>query len=185
MAGQTIVNSDVAERYATALFELAETAKKLDATEKDLHKLKAVFAGSDELRKMAASPLYSAEDKASALVAVAKKAKVSKLVSQFVGAAALNKRAADIPSIIDAFQVKLDRKRGSTRARVTSAKKLTAAQLKSIAAGLKTSLGRDVEIDTEVDPALLGGFVVKIGSRLFDSSLKTKLEGLKLAMKEV
>lgn len=184
MSGASTVNSDVAERYALAIFDMANEAGTLAAVEKDLKKVKAVFTDSADIRDMAASPLYSVEDKAAALGAVAKKLKVSKLVAQFIGVTAANQRAADLPGIIDAFDLKLARKRGTTRAQVTSAKKLTAAQVKSIAAGLKKSLGRDVEIDTDVDPDLLGGFVVKVGSRLFDSSLKSKLEGLKLAMKE-
>lgn len=185
MSQDGVIASEAAGRYANALLDLAGSATALKTLEKDAKSVKAMFAANADLRRLVDSPIFAAEDKASALVAVMKKAKVSTLMQQFVGTVAQNRRAAEIPSMLTSFQEKLAVRRGATTAVVTSAKTLTAAELKAMKAELKKSLGRTVDIETKVDPDLLGGFSVKIGSRLFDNSLKTQLDGLKLAMKEV
>jgi len=140
-----------------------------------------MYDSSADLKSLANSPIIAAEDKAAGLTAVAKKAKLSPLTQQFIGTVAGNRRAADLPGIISAFMDLVARRRGSQVAKVISAAKLTAAQTTAIKSQLKKSLGRPVDIETSVDPDLLGGFVVRIGSRLYDSSLKTKLEDLRLA----
>ena len=118
------------------------------------------------------------------MTAIAKKAKLSTLTAQFIGTVAANRRAAELPGIISAFTEILAQRRGSQVAKVISATKLTAADLTSIKSQLKKTLGRPVDVETSIDPDLLGGFVVHIGSRLYDSSLKTKLEDMRLALKE-
>lgn len=115
---------------------------------------------------------------------MAKKAKLKPLTVQFVGLVAENRRAGELPGILSAFEEMVARRKGSQIAKVTSAKKLTAAQVTSLKSNLKKSLGRPVEVETSVDADLLGGFVVRVGSRLYDSSLKTKLEDLRLTLKE-
>ena len=184
MSDTEVITGEAPVRYAQALLDLAEDAKSLPRVEKDLKSFKKMYESSAELKRLAESPVFATEDKVSALTAVAKKAKLSALTQQFIGTVAGNRRATDLPGIIAAFNDLVARRRGSQVAKVTSAAKLTAAQLSAIKAQLKKSLGRPVDIETSVDPDLLGGFVVRIGSRLYDSSLKTKLEDLRLALKE-
>ncbi len=185
MSDTGVINSQAADRYAKAVLELASDNKSLKTVEKNLLAFKKMLSADAKLARVIDSPVFSPDDKASALSAICAKAKFHKTTQQFVGLVAKNRRAAELPQIISAFEARLAAQRGTSSAVVTSAQKLTAAQLKSIKANLKKSLGKDVVVETKVDPDLLGGFVVKIGSRLYDSSLKTKLEGLKLAMKEV
>ncbi len=184
MSDTDVITGEAPVRYALALLDLAEEAKALPRVEKDLKSFKKMYEASADLKFLAKSPVFTAEDKAKALTAVAKKAKLSPLTQQFIGTVAGNRRAADLPGIILAFNEMLARRRGSQVAKVTSAAQLTAAQTTAIKSQLKKTLGRKVDVETSVDPDLLGGFVVRIGSRLYDSSLKTKLEDLRLALKE-
>ncbi len=184
MSNAIAITSEAAGRYASALLGLAEEAKSLKTVEKDLKFLKSMFAASTDLAEMATSPILADAEKASALLALATKAKLGKLTQNFIGTVAGNGRAGELPSMITAFEQELAERRGTESAVVTSAKKLTAAQVKSISASLKKSLGHAVALETAIDPELLGGFAVKIGSKYYDATLKTKLEGLKLALKE-
>jgi len=184
MSDAIAIPSEAARRYAGALLELAEEAKSLKSAEKDLKTLAGLFAKSGDLVAMAASPVVSDADKAKALLVLAKKAKLGKLVSNFIGIVASNGRAGELPAMVAAFEHMLAEKRGTENALVTSATKLSAAQISAIKASLKKSLGHAVLLETRIDPDLLGGFAVKIGSKYFDASLKTKLDGLKLALKE-
>lgn len=179
-----IIPGEAAKRYASALLGLAEEARSLKSVEKDLKTLKSMFAKSTDLMTMVTSPVLADADKAKSLLALATKAKLGKLTKNFIGMAADNGRAGELPSMIAAFEQMLAERSGTESALVTSAKKLSAAQVKSIAASLKKSLGHAVKLETAIDPDLLGGFAVKIGSRYYDASLKTKLDGLKLALKE-
>ena len=179
-----VITGEAPARYAKALLDLAVEAKSLPRVEKDLKSFKKMYESSMDLKRLAESAVFGAQDQAAALVAVCKKAKLSTLTQQFIGTVAGNQRAADLPGIISAFMDMVARRRGSQVAKVISAAKLTAAELSAIKLQLKKSLGRPVDIETSVDPDLLGGFVVRIGSRLYDSSLKTKLEDLRLALKE-
>ncbi len=176
--------SEAAHRYASALLELTQSSKSLKTVEKDLRTLKNLFGKSDDLRALVNSPVIADGAKLKALLAIAKKAKLSKLTTQFIGTVVENQRSSDIPAMIAAFEQSVAAMRGTGSAEVFSAKKLTPAQLNSIKSQLKKSLGRSVSVETHIVPELLGGFAVKIGSRYFDSTLKTKLEGLKMAMKE-
>jgi F-type H+-transporting ATPase subunit delta len=179
-----VITGEAPLRYAQALLELAEDAKSLNSIEKDMKTLKGLLAKSADLQAMLNSPVFATEDKVAALTAVAKKAKLKALTTQFVGTVAENRRADQLPGIIAAFEDMVARRKGSQVAKVTSAQKLTAAQVTSLKSNLKKSLGRPVQVETTVDPDLLGGFVVRVGSRLYDSSLKTKLEDLRLTLKE-
>jgi len=185
VSDQDLITGEAPARYAQALMELAEDSKSLKSIEKDVAKLKKIFAGSAPLRDALSNPVFATEDKVDVVRNVAMKSKVSKLMTQFVGTVAQNRRAEELPAMFSAFEKLVAIKRGTETARVVSAKKLTAAELTKIKSQLKKALGRSVDVETSVDPALLGGFVVKIGSQLYDSSLKTKLEDLKLTLKEV
>jgi F-type H+-transporting ATPase subunit delta len=175
--------SNVGERYAQALFDLANETKQLAAVEADLKSLKTALAESRDLRVLVASPAFSAEDKGKGLVAIAVKAKFNMTTIKFLGLLTTNGRAAFLPSIITSFQAMAAKARGAVSAQVTTALPLSAAQSKGLAAALRLSLGKDPEIETRVDPAILGGIKVQVGSRLFDASLKSKLDSLKFALK--
>lgn len=179
-----VIASEAAQRYASALLELAIEAKSLNTVEKDVKKLTSLFGQSDVLSTMTSNPVYATEDKVAALTAVAKKAKVSKLTVQFIGTVAENRRSAEIPAMLQSFTKLLAKHRGTQIATVTSAAKLTAADLSAIKTKLKKQTGRTVAVEASVDPTLIGGFVVQLGSRLYDNSLKTKLEDLRIALKD-
>jgi F-type H+-transporting ATPase subunit delta len=175
--------ADVGARYAQALFELADEAKMVAVAEDDLKSLKAMSAESADLRRLIASPAFSAEDKGKALLALADKAHLNPLTKKFLGLLAANNRVSALPATIMAFEKLAADRRGAVAAEVTSAIKLTAAQQKAIAAQLKQAFGKDPEISTTVDPSILGGLKVKVGSKLFDASLKSRLDQLKFALK--
>ena len=178
------ITGEAGERYARALFELAEDAGALAAVEKDVDALLAALAESAELSRALTSPIHAAEAKGKALAALADALKAQDLTKNFLGVLADNRRAGDLKAVLRAFKIIAARRRGSATADVVTADALTQAQLKELQTALKTALGRDVEIRTEVREELIGGLIVKVGSRMFDSSLKAKLEGLRKTMKE-
>lgn len=175
--------NDVGDRYARALFDLAMDNNALKAVEADMETLSRALAESKDLKRLVESPSFSAEDKGKGLVAVAAKSKVNMLTAKFLGLLAANGRARDLALVIAAFRNLAAAHRGAVTAEVVSALPLTPAQSKGIAAALRQSLGKEPEISTRVDPALLGGLKVRVGSRLFDASLKSKLDSLKFALK--
>lgn len=175
--------TDVAERYAQALFDLADETGALEAVRADLKSLRAAWVESADLRRLATSPVMKAEDQQTGLVAIADKAKFNGVTRNFLGLLAQNGRARDLPGVIAGFETLYAKKTGVVAAEVTSAQVLTSAQLKSIQSALRASLGKDPELTTRVDPAILGGLKVKVGSKLFDASLKTKLDQMKFALK--
>jgi len=175
--------TDVGARYAQALFDLAVENNTLDAVEADLKALQAACQDSADLRRVLASPGYSAEDKGKALSAIAEAAGMHQATRNFLGVLAANRRASALPAVIAAFQRLSAAHRGVVAAEVVTAVKLTAAQAKGVKAALAQALGKEPEITTRVDPAILGGLRVKVGSRLFDASLRSKLDSLKFALK--
>jgi F-type H+-transporting ATPase subunit delta len=175
--------SDVGQRYAQALFDLALDQNALSAVEGELQSLSAALSDSADLRRLIESPAFTAEDKGKGLVAIAVKAKMSMLTAKFLGLLAANGRARDLSLVITSFRQLSAAHRGVVTAEVVSAIPLTAAQSKGIASALRQSLGKEPEISTRVDPAILGGLKVRVGSRLFDASLKSKLDSLKFALK--
>ena len=179
-----VITSEAALRYADALIELAdETRGATRGVERDMKSLRAMFKASPELLQMVRSPVIAGEFKARALTEIADTDGFHPLSRNFLGTVAQNQRARELPAIVDAFAELMAEKRGAKIARVRSAAKLSAAQLKDLKAKLADELGGKVQLDTEVDPSLLGGFVVQVGSRLYDSSLRTQLDDLKLALK--
>jgi len=175
--------SNVGERYAQALFDLASEQNQLSAVEADLKSLKTALAESRDLRLLVASPKFSSEQKGAALSAIARRARLQATTVKFLGLLAANGRASVLPSVITSFQALAAKARGAVSAQVTTALPLSAAQAKGVAAALRQALGKDPEIETRVDPAILGGIKVQVGSRLFDASLKSKLDSLKFALK--
>ena len=184
VASAQINSASAASRYGAALFDLAVEAKCLPAVEKELVALKGLLTDSEALRDTIVSPVIAAPEKTAVMMAVAKKAKWSELASNFIAVACDNGRAAELVEMVDAFLLRLAQSKGLLSAKAKTATALTAKQKTAMASGLKKALGRDVKLETEVDSRLLGGLIVSVGSVMFDSSLKTQLEGLKLAMKE-
>jgi len=178
-------NGAVAERYSAALFELAEQKSQLDAVAADLKTLKGMIASSDDLRRLLKSPVLGRADQSKAVAALGQAAAFHDLVKNFLGLLAKNRRLFAVDAIIDAFLDRLAAKRGEVTAFVASAAPLNETQVGAIATALKTAIGSTITLNTTVDPSLLGGLVVKVGSRMVDGSLKTKLQHLKLAMKGV
>ncbi len=175
--------TDAGDRYAQALFDLANEAGQTAAVEADLKSLKAAYKDSADLRRLLTSPAFTAEDKSTGLNAVAKKAKFNAVTIKFLGLLAANRRSSDLMSAIVAFERLSAAQRGVVSAEVVSAVPLSAAQSKGVAQALRTALGKEPEISTHVDPSILGGLKVRVGSRLFDASLKSKLDSLKFALK--
>lgn len=185
MAQSSSPVSGIAERYAGSLYELAVQSSTVDKVETDLSRFEGLLSESDDLARMIKSPVFSAEEQFKAIVAIADKAGISGLVGNFLRVVAQNRRLFAVPSMIKAFRAIAAEARGEVSADVTSAHPLSATQQDELKATLKGVTGKDVAINAVVDPSLLGGLVVKVGSRQIDTSLRTKLNSLKLALKEV
>jgi len=177
------VTAGVAGRYASALFELAHEQNQLDAVDSDLSKFQALLDQSDDLNRLVKSPAFAAEEQQRALGAVMDWAGIGATTGNFLKVVTRNRRLFAAEDMIKTFRALLARHRGEVAAEVSSAVALTDAQLAALKDKLKSSYGKDVRLDAKVDPSLLGGLVVKIGSRMFDSSLKTKLTNLKVVLK--
>jgi F-type H+-transporting ATPase subunit delta len=175
--------ADVGARYAQALFELAKDRGDAAAVEADLKSLKAMRAESADLRTLMSSPAFDADEKGKGLGAIADAARFAPTTKKFLGLVAANRRASAIPSMIAAVEKLAAADRGAVSAEVVTAMPLTVAQTSALAAALRTALGKDPEIATRVDPSILGGLKVRVGSRLFDASLKSRLDSLKFALK--
>jgi F-type H+-transporting ATPase subunit delta len=177
--------SGLARRYANALFELAENDRALIDLETDVGRFSTMHEQSDDLQRFIKSPVFSAEDQVRAMTGILDRAEIKGLVANFIKVVAANRRLFVLPEIIREFRRLLAEKRGEVSAEVTSAEKLSDKHVAELKAALKAALGKDVALETSVDPALIGGLIVKVGSRMIDGSLKTKLNSLKIAMKEV
>lgn len=185
MAAETAIVSGIAGRYATALFELAVEAKALDAVAADLDRLKAMLGESADLRRLVKSPVFGRDEQSHAIGAVVERAGFSDVVRRFVAVVARNRRLFVLEDMIRDFRALLARHRGEMVARVISASPLNPSQLAALKAALRDGMGREVSVDAAVDAGLLGGLVVKVGSRMIDGSVRTKLQNLKIAMKGV
>ena len=178
---QTI--SGVPGRYASALFELASEEKSVDATGAQLATFQRAIEESGDLRRLVRSPVFAAADQIAAIDAICEHLGVAGTARNFIRLAAKNRRLAALSEMIAGYRNLAAAARGEVTASVTSADALSEAQVSDLKAALKASTGRDVSLVTRVDAAILGGLVVKLGSRMIDSSLKTKLDNLKIAMK--
>jgi F-type H+-transporting ATPase subunit delta len=179
------MSASMAGRYAAALFELAREQGQLSEVEADLKSFQAMLGDSADLRRLVRSPVISAEDQAKALSAIVDKAGISALSANFLRLIARNRRLFAVGDMIRDFRSLLAAQRGEVSADVASAHPLTPDQMTALKDALRVQVGKDVQINTRVDPNLLGGLVVKVGSRMIDSSLRTKLDNLKVAMKGV
>ena len=175
----------MAGRYATALFDLAKESGQIDRIADELKGFEALLKESPDLSRFVRSPVFSADDQAKALRALLPKAGIGGLTANFLSLIARNRRLFAVGDMIRAFRGLLARHKGEVEADVTSAAALSDTQVTALKAALKASLGKDVQMNTKVDPAILGGLIVKVGSRMIDSSLRTKLSSLKMRMKEV
>ncbi len=182
MANET-AEGGLAGRYANALFELAQDQKAIDAVSADLASLRKALETSPDLARLVKSPVFSAEDHARALTAILAKMGANALTTKFVLLLAQKRRLFILTGVIRAYESQVAKSRGETEAEVTAARALNDAELTELKSALKAKLGKEPRLHTKVDPSLLGGLVVKVGSRMIDSSLRTKLDGLRAAMK--
>ncbi len=184
MSGASI-STGIAQRYATAVFELAKEGKSLAAVEKDLDALEAAMKDSADLAAMISSPVYSRADMAKAVAALAAKMKLSPATAGALGVMAEKRRLFVLPQLLTALRAQIAEDKGEITADVTAAKAMTKAQQDKLAKALKASVGKDVKINMAVDESLIGGLVVKMGSKMIDSSIRSRLNALQNSMKEV
>ena len=177
------MTSGVAGRYASALFELAREQNELDKVDQDLGKFQVMLEQSPDLARLVKSPAFAAEEQERALGAVMDWAAIGATTGNFLKVVTRNRRLFAAEDMIKGFRQQLALHRGEMTAEVQSATPLSNEQLAALKATLKASYGKDVRLDAKVDPSLLGGLVVKVGSRMFDSSLRTKLMNLKVVLK--
>jgi F-type H+-transporting ATPase subunit delta len=186
LAAQNSVLIQIARPYAHALFELAQGEGNLPAVEESLVAVSRLASESQDFSRFLRSPVIAADDKAHAIDAILQKAGgVHPLAANFIRVIARNGRLFALSGIISVFRELAAAARGEVTADVTSAEPLNSDQLKKLAETLKAKIGKTVTLNEHVDPALIGGLVVKVGSRMIDSSLRTKLDAMKIAMKEV
>jgi len=174
----------VSGRYATALFELARDEKSIDAVKADLDRFDAMLAESTDLKRLVRSPVFSADTQLKALIAVLDKAGITGIAANFLKVLTRNRRLFAITDVIRAFRALVAKFKGEASADVTVAERLSDRNLDALKTALKSVTGKDVALNVKVDPSIIGGLVVKLGSRMVDSSLRTKLNSIKHAMKE-
>lgn len=177
------IQASLAGRYASALFELAREDNSLDRVGESLAAVRQALGESEELRTLTTSPLIGRDAAVSAIRATAESMGLDPLTANFLGVLAQNRRLSQLGQIIRAFNMLAAAHRGETTAEVTSAHPLTDDQVQALRGNLKSRMGRDVAVDLTVDPAILGGLVVKVGSQMIDGSIRTKLNTLAQAMK--
>jgi F-type H+-transporting ATPase subunit delta len=185
LAAQNSVLTQIARPYAQALFDLVRSDNTLDTVEAGLDGVSGLINESPDFARFLRSPVISADAKAAALEPIIADAKLNPTVANFLRVLARNGRLFALPAVIKAFRTLAATARGEVSADVTSAAPLSGAQRQSLADTLKAKIGKTVTLTEHVDPSLIGGLVVKVGSQMIDSSLKTKLSAMKVAMKEV
>ena len=185
MAGEDPLISGMAGRYAGALFELALDNKAIDAVKKDLDQFDALVSGSGDLNRLIRSPAFDADEQLKALSAILAKAGITGLAANFLRVITTNRRLFAVRDMIRAYRALVARHKGEVTAQVTVAEKLNDKNLDALKSALKSVTGgKDIDLDVKIEPAIIGGLIVKVGSRMVDSSLRTKLNSIKLAMKE-
>ena len=185
MAGEDPIISGMAGRYASALFELALEAKAIDAVKADLDQFDAMIADSADLTRLVRSPVFGADEQRARWPPMLDKAGIGGLAANFLRVITTNRRLFAVRDMIRAFRTLVARHKGEVTAQVTVAEKLSDTHLDALKDALKSVTGgKDVDLDVKIDPAIIGGLIVKVGSRMVDSSLRTKLNAIKLAMKE-
>lgn len=185
MSEPASISSGIAARYATAIFELSKESKALKALEKDVDALKDALADSAELRNLISSPVYSRDDVAAAIGAVAAKMGLSQPVAGGLGLMATKRRMFALPQVLVALRTMIADEKGEVTAEVVSAKPLSKAQQSELMSTLKARVGKEIKLETTVDESLIGGLVIKVGSQMIDTSIRAQLAALKNSMKEV
>ena len=185
MASEGTGVSGLAERYAAALFDLADERRALDAVAGDLRELRAMVRDSGDLARLLRSPVLSRGEQGKAVVMLAERAGLSDLTRDFLGVVARNRRLFAVPAMIEAYLRRLAERRGEVTAEVTVAQPLDEARQAALLEQLRRAVGARVAVDIRVDAGLLGGMIVKVGSRMVDASLNSRLQRLRLAMKAV
>ena len=177
------IQASLSGRYALALFELARDSNNLESVAQAMAALKSAITESVEFKFLINSPVIGREEAARAVAAVGSSMGLDPLAGNFLGVLAKARRLSQLPAAIRAFETLLSQHKGEARAEVTAAHPLSDTQLSALQQSLRTRIGRDVAVDMKVDPSILGGLVVKIGSQMIDSSIRTRLNTLALAMK--
>ncbi|MDU9002334.1 F0F1 ATP synthase subunit delta [Sedimentitalea todarodis] len=185
MSETASISTGIAARYATAIFEIAQENKKLDSLETSVNDLASAVDESADLRSLIQSPLVSRSDQENAITAIAKKMGLDEVLAKSLSLMAQKRRLFVVPQLIGALREQIAQERGEVTAEVTSAKALTKAQSDKLASTLKERVGKTVTINSTVDESLIGGLVVKVGSKMIDTSIRSKLNSLQNAMKEV
>jgi len=185
VAGDKLIVAGMAGRYATALFELAREKNQLDQVDANLNNFQTMLETSNDLKQLVQSPVFSAEEQSKAISAIIEKAEFNDITKNLFHVVARNRRLSSMSNIIKDYKALLADHRGEVTAQATSAAPLTDEQQKSLQATLKQIAGQDIELITKVDPSILGGLIVQVGSRQIDDSLRTKLNNIKTRMKEV
>ena len=185
MAGEDPLISGMAGRYAHALFELALEEKATDAVRQDLDAFDKLIADNPDLARLVRSPVFGADEQLAALSAILAKAGIKGLAANFLRVITTNRRLFAVRGMIRDFRMLVARHRGEVTAQVTVAEKLNDKNVETLKSALKSVTGgKDIDLEVKVEPAIIGGLVVKVGSRMIDSSLRTKLNAIKFAMKE-
>lgn len=185
MAGEDQIISGMAGRYAGALFELALEEKAVDAVKADLEKFDAMIDGSADLNRLVRSPVFGVDEQLKALGAILDKAGIGGIAANFLRVITTNRRLFAVRNIIRGYRALVARHKGEVSAEVTVAEKLSDTHLDALKGALKSVTGgKDIDLDVKIEPAIIGGLIVKLGSRMIDSSLRTKLNAIKFAMKE-
>jgi F-type H+-transporting ATPase subunit delta len=184
LASEEPLVSGMAGRYATALFDLASETKAIDAVKADLERFDALIAGNPDLNRLVRSPVFSAEQQLQALSAVLERAGIGGLAAKFLKLVTSNRRLFAVRDMIRGFRELVAKHKGEATAEVTVAEALKTEHVEALRAALKAVSGKDVDLNVKIDPAIIGGLVVKLGSRMVDTSLRTKLNAIRHAMKE-
>jgi F-type H+-transporting ATPase subunit delta len=185
LASEATGVSGLAERYAAALFDLADERRMLDEVASDLRQLRAMVAASPDLARLVRSPILTRGEQGKAIAALVERAGFTPLVRDFLAVVAKNRRLFAVSAMIEAYLAELAERRGEVTAEVTAALALSESQSAHLSEQLRRSVGRRVSIEVKIDPSLIGGMVVKLGSRMIDGSIKSKLQRLQLAMKGI
>jgi F-type H+-transporting ATPase subunit delta len=185
VAGEDPIISGMAGRYAGALFDLAREGNAIDCVKSDLEQFDAMVAGSPDLTRLVRSPVFGVDDQLKAISAILDKAKIKGLAANFLRVITTNRRLFALRDMIRGYRTLVARHKGEVSAQITVAEKLSDKNLDALKSALKSVTGgKDIDMDVKIDPAIIGGLIVKVGSRMVDSSLRTKLNSIKFAMKE-
>lgn len=184
MAGEQPIVSGMAGRYATALFDLARDTNAIDAVKADLERFDVLVAENPDLNRLVRSPVFSAAEQLQALSAVLERAGIGGLAAKFLKLVTMNRRLFAARDMVRGYRELVALHKGEATAEVTVAERLKDDHVAALKSALKAVSGKDVDLAIKIDPAIIGGLVVKLGSRMVDTSLRTKLNAIRHAMKE-